>query len=64
MNFWWQETSNLEGFEEFKKFLENNDYQFNSSDFTGNMSFNMIGTACIDGKELTPDRIVDIKTGK
>ena len=64
MNFWWQETSNLEGFEEFKNFLENNDYQFNSSDFTGNMSFNMIGTACIDWKALTPDRIVDIKTGK
>ncbi len=66
--FWWEEKDiypNPSPYvpKELADFLKNEteDLTFYSGDFDGDLSWNLIGTCCIDGKELTPDRFVEIK---
>ena len=65
--FWWKdgvvpknnEWSYLP--ERLIDYLNTNDDVIYASEFTGDLSWNLVGTCCIDGKELTPDRFVEIK---
>ena len=60
--FWWNDNTNeLNDIPKLQKYLSGTDWYLNSNEFTGKMSFEMIGTACIDGRKLTPDRIEVIK---
>lgn len=38
------------------------DYSFSARSFTGELSLDLLGTACVDGKLLTPDKIISWTT--
>ena len=64
--FWWEDKCIPENGESSRyprpliEYLKKNDGIIYSSDFDGELSWNLIGTCCVDGKYITPDRIVDI----
>lgn len=68
--FWWEDKHIRAIANRFEpeaknlgKFVMNelDDNTLYASDFTGDMSFNILGTCCIDGNLLTPNRIIDIR---
>ena len=62
--FYWEDKVVQMGFDynkKLSKYIKEHDGYLYPHDFDGKQSIDILGTACIDGKELTPDRIVDVK---
>lgn len=59
--FYWDSEDDIENLE-LRDYILNtsDDLYISNSDFTGDVSFDTIGTACVDGHQLTNDRIVEV----
>lgn len=63
--FYWEDKVVKHGIpenSELSEYIKENDGYLYPSEFSGQESIDILGTACIDGEKLTPDRIVDVKT--
>lgn len=60
--FWWESKNDIKSKEmkEFVRVFGADDSSFYACDFSGEDSMENLGTACVSGKDLTPDRIVAV----
>ena len=63
--FYWEHEEDLDDNEKLKKYVLDNceNLTLYAADFSGEDSFNTLGTACVDGKKLK-DRVVEWKENK
>lgn len=58
--FYWKDGSDFGGNAKLRRWVEDNcdDLTMYAADFTGELSLELLGTACVDGKLLTPEKII------